>query len=130
MIRLTASALLVALCASTVTLCADGGPIETAATKLLLAQQPSTNQSGKDGMFWAGIALMGSGATMSILANTALRREECFFSTTLFLCVEESNKAVWATGVAIAAAGGILTTIGARKSITIQPGRITYKVRF
>lgn len=91
------------------------------------AAQSSTSGAG---MFWGGIALMGAGSTMSILANTALRKEECFVSGAFFFCEESSNKAMWATGSAIAAAGGILTYIGASKSLVFGPGRVGWRIRW
>src|SRR3990167_201574 len=105
------------------------GPIAQSA-RAALAQSTGQSSSGKVGMFWAGIALMGTGATLSILANTALRKEECIFSANFFVCEESTPKGIWATGIAMAAAGGILTTIGASKSIVVSPTRVTYRLRF
>lgn len=126
--RLIALALVVTLAAPTVSF-AQEGPIAKAA-RAALVQGNSQSSSAKVGMFWAGIALMGAGATLSILANTALRKEECYFSALLFVCEEYTPKGIWATGVAMAAAGGILTTIGASRSVVVGPNKIAYRWRF
>lgn len=112
---------------------ADDGPLMTsavAAARTMQATGGNGGSGGREGLFWAGIALMGAGATMSILANTALRDTNCLVTTFAFTCIEESNKGVWAAGVAIAAAGGIMTTIGARHSVVAGPGRIGYRIRW
>lgn len=126
--RLTAFALVITLAVPTASL-AQGGPIANAATAAI-TQNNGQSSSGKVGMFWAGIALMGAGATLSILANTALRKEDCFFSSTFFVCEEYTPKGIWAAGVGMAAAGGILTTIGASRSVVVGPNRIAYRWRF
>ena len=127
--RCIASVLVVAMLISAVPAYAQQGPIAAAASAAL-AQNNGQSSSGKVGMFWAGIALMGAGATLSILANTALRKEECFFSATFFICEESTPKGIWATGVAMGAAGAILTTIGASRSVVIGPNRIGYRWAF
>jgi len=124
-----ALSLILVLSIPAVSLRAQDGPIAKSA-RAALVQGSGQASSGKAGMFWAGIALMGAGATMSILANTALRKEECFFSLTFFFCEESPNKAMWATGAAIGATGGILTAIGASRSIVIGPNRVGYRLSF
>ena len=126
--RLIALALVITLVVPTVSF-AQEGPIAQAASAAL-TQGSGQSSSGRVGMFWAGIALMGAGATLSILANTALRKEECVIAAGFFYCEEYTPKGVWAAGVAMAAAGGILTTIGASKAVQIGPTRIAYRWRF
>lgn len=91
----------------------------------------ATSASGETRtLLWTGIGLIGAGVTLSILGNTTLRHEDCIVATTFFVCTEDRNTAVWVTGVALSAVGGVLTAVGLRKDVAVGLGSVSYRLRW
>ena len=80
----TTSLLLACLLFSTPVFAA--GPIASSVERLARAngqQRDIRPEPSGEGMFWAGLAMVGAGATLEILLYTALRHEECLIATGL-----------------------------------------------
>jgi hypothetical protein len=85
---------------------------------------PTAVPGGGRGMVWGGLALAGAGATLAILAGTAMKSEGDAYDVCMFLfgdsdiCADtkETNKGLLWTGIGMAGAGATLATIGATRS--------------
>lgn len=97
-------------------------------------QPPRAPRGGRQGMTWAGVAMMGGGATLAVLGATALKNETCGVVEIGFSviagCAEETNKALLWTGVGLAGGGATLLAFGASRKVEVGPGRLAYRVRF
>lgn len=84
----------------------------------------------KNPYLWPGIALLGGGGALAVLAGTALKEQTAACVGDLFGVVcggtESTNKAVLWSGIAAAGAGAALLAIGARHAarIEVAPGQI------
>ncbi len=76
--------------------------------------QPQQAGGSSRAMLWAGLALIGAGATVAVLGATG---EDCASIFGIEACISNTNQALLWTGVGIAGAGAGLTIAGARPSL-------------
>jgi hypothetical protein len=117
------------------------GPIRESAQRhaaTAAAAQPGEPHRSNTGMMWGGLGLVAGGATMAVLASTALKKETC---AEVYIgwdyvagCVEETNKALLWTGIGAAGGGAVLAILGmsANHNLQFGAGRATYayKLKF
>lgn len=114
-------------------------PIADAASRQAAARAggASAMKRRSRGLMYTGVAIWGGGLTMEILANTALKKEECLVTRSFFVCESGTNKPLLYGGLGVAGAGIVMWLVGAQKvpalpSVAFRRGgaSITHSVRF
>jgi hypothetical protein len=103
--------------------------IHRAAVRAAVQERAPVARAGNP-YLWPGIALLGGGGALAVLAGTALKEQTAACVGDLFGVVcggtESTNKAVLWSGIAAAGAGAVLLAVGARHAaqVTIAPGQV------
>jgi hypothetical protein len=100
---------------------------------VVLLGLPFAAAAENKGLKWGGLAMAAGGTTLSILASTTLKKEECFvdFYNNFFVCESGPNQALRWTGAGLTGVGTALAIIGFQhKNIRITPRGVFYVKKF
>lgn len=104
------------------------GSIQRAVTEAAAQQPESQPSSGRGGLFWTGIALLGAGGLfLGLGAAEDAENQTCVYGGELEETCVSNRTVLLATGAAVAGTGGVLLGIGIAKgrnapSVTFRPG--------
>ena len=112
-------------------------PVATASSPQTQTLSAPATRRRSSGLMWAGVGVWGGGLAMEILANTTMKKEECFVSAAFFLCESGTNKPLLWSGLGVAGAGVAMWIVGAQKVPALPSLRfgrrsasITYSMNF
>lgn len=94
---------------------------------------PARLSADSKGLMFGGLALVGGGAVMAVLASTSAKSTNCAAIVGFgfaYACAEETNRGLLFAGAGLSGLGATLMTIGAQKQIAIGPRRIQFRWKF
>lgn len=96
----------------------DPVSVRKAVARVVAQAEPVHRAPRSKPMMWSGLAMAGGGATLAVLAGSALKTETCGAAVVGYYavgaCIEETNKGLLWTGIGLAAGGSTLAIIGAQ----------------
>jgi opacity protein-like surface antigen len=128
MVRRLVAAMLAVLVASPAFAQDLRGSIQRAATEAAAQQPESQPRSGRGGLFWTGVGLLGAGGLfLGLGAAEDPDNQTCVYGGEFEDTCVSNRTVLLATGGAIAGTGAVLLAIGIAKSrnapsVTFRPG--------